>query len=72
MTTNYERIKAMSVDEMVNLINCCFCTSSSDFVSCKTCFIEKLCEEMNQDCMTTETDRKLIKQWLESEAENDR
>lgn len=70
--TNYERIKAMSVEEMAELINCCFCNSSSDFVSCKTCFIEKLCEEMNQDYMKTETNRRLIKQWLESEVENDR
>ena len=70
--TNYERIKAMSVEEMTRFINCCFCTSSNDFISCKTCFIEKLCEEMNQDCMQIECDEKIIKQWLKSEAENDR
>lgn len=70
--TNYERIKAMSVEEMVDFINCCFCTTSSDYASCKTCFIEKLCEEMNQDCMQTRSDKKMIKQWLESEVKNDR
>ena len=68
---NYERIKAMSVDEMAGFINCCFCTTSSDYISCKTCFIEKLCEEMNQ-CMQTRSEKNMIKQWLESEAENDR
>ena len=70
--TNYERIKAMSVEEMADFINCCFCTASSDYASCKTCFIEKLCEEMNQDCMQTRIEKKMIKQWLESETENDR
>ena len=68
--TNHERIKAMSVDEMANLINCCFCTDSSDFIPCKTCFIRKLCDEMNKNYTKTEINIEKIKQWLESEVEN--
>lgn len=70
MITNYERIKAMSVDEMAELINCCFCTSSSDYIPCKTCFIKDLCEKLNSDYMTMSTDKAQIKQWLESETDN--
>lgn len=72
MATNYERIKAMSAREMTELINCCFCIALHKFRPCKVSFIKKLCEEINQDGLTTEIRKEKIKQWLESEAENDR
>ena len=70
MTTNYERIKAMSVREITELINCCFCIALHQFRTCKVSFIKKLCEEINQDSPTTEIRKEKIEQWLESEAEN--
>ncbi len=72
MTTNYERIKAMTLEEMIYFIKCCFCTDTTDkFLLCKSCFIEKLCEVMNQDYMKTEINDEIIKQWLEQEREEE-
>lgn len=58
--TNYERIKAMSIEEMVNFINrlrTSYCKYIERRFNCKGCFIEKLC-----DLPLSKT-----RQWLESE-----
>lgn len=72
MATNYERIKAMSAREMTELINCCFCIALHQFRPCKISLIEKLCKEIRQCGTGTEIRKEKIKQWLESESENDR
>lgn len=61
MTTNYERIKAMSVDEMAEFL--------SDYASCETCPRLYSCLRLGT---TLDECKQVIKQWLESEAENDR
>lgn len=55
MTTNYERIKQMSVEEMMK------------WLGCKTCIYH------DQDCFGDgeEACYEGIKQWLESEAEDE-
>ena len=55
MTTNYEKIKAMSIDEMVKLL------SKPPCIHC--IYITKEDEDCNAKC------KKGIKQWLESEEE---
>jgi hypothetical protein len=61
MTTNYERIKAMSVDEMAEFF--------VDCTSCEMCPRLDLCADLGT---TVNEYKQVIKQWLESEAENDR
>lgn len=58
MTTNYERIKSMSVEEITKFLDV-FSVNSCDFCGnwTKGCHFE--CEQR-------------IKQWLESEAENEK
>lgn len=64
MTTNYERIKAMSVDEMAEFINKLktnFCEEAFVKGGCNGCEIKTLCD----------IPKSKTKQWLESEIEND-
>ena len=61
MLTNYERIKAMSVEEMAELF--------SDYTSCEMCPQLDWCIERG---VSLDECKQVIKQWLESEAENDR
>lgn len=63
MATNYERIKNMTVDDMVQFlwktrINDC---GISSYNECKTCFINGFCQNGYLE--------KNIKQWLLSEVE---
>lgn len=61
MTTNYERIKAMSLHEMAEWLriytNCVFCNQIFGSITCSNC---------KQDY------EKPYKNWLKKEAENDR
>ena len=57
MQTNYERIKAMSVDEMAEFLDV-FTINSCDF-----------CKHWTKGCHCQCVEK--FKQWLESEAEND-
>lgn len=58
MTTNYERIKAMSLDEMAEWLriytNCVFCNQIFGSVTCSNYY------------------ERPFKNWLKKEAENDR
>ena len=58
MTTNYERIKAMSVDEMAEWLrmytNCAFCNQKFGSVPCSNC-------KQNYE--------RPYKRWLQSESE---
>lgn len=60
MTTNYERIKAMGVEEMAEFF--------VDCTSCEMCPQLDLCADLGT---TVDECKQVIKQWLESEAEND-
>lgn len=64
MTNNYERIKAMSMDEMArflsNKMDCCVCLAY-ELHKCKATVSTEQAE-----CIEYQ------KQWLESEAENER
>lgn len=61
MTTNYERIKAMSIDEMTEWLRiytgCTFCNQYFGSVSCSNC---------------KQRYGVPYKKWLKKEAENDR
>lgn len=61
MTTNYERIKAMSVDEMAEWLrmytNCAFCNQNFGSVPCSNC-------KQNYE--------RPYKNWLKKEVVNDR
>ena len=57
--TNYEKIKAMSVEEMAEWLDCIP-------TGCKFCPAREICEiTIALDCTMT------FKQWLESEVEED-
>lgn len=59
---NYERIKAMSIEEMaecMDLLKCSDC-GISDFDECPSCIIYGLCQRIGKTG---------IKKWLESEVE---
>ena len=58
--TNYEKIKNMSIDEIANYIY------HSDLV-CEMC--QELCTSASCLCCREDDTPKLIKQWFESEAE---
>lgn len=55
--TNFERIKAMNIDEMAEFIKNCACENS--------CAFEVACWNGDKDCDCNNG----IKQWLESEEE---
>ena len=63
MTTNYEKIKNMSIDEMVSFIRnvandeyiCSYCNDEN----CEQCFLDRDYSRCNKG----------IRQWLESECE---
>ena len=61
MTTNYERIKAMSVDEMAEFF--------AHHNSCKKCVIKK-CKIHKSYIIPTNQCIWNLKQWLESEVQN--
>ena len=60
MATNYERIKNMNVEELAEFLTQC--------ASCELCPISEICPEDTtyKECPT------VFKQWLESEAENEK
>ena len=64
--TNYERIKAMSVEEMAEFI--------TNYIRCEHCPVTDICwgnGGYNEDGNWCSC-QKWFQQWLESEAENDR
>lgn len=60
MISNYERIKAMSVDEMAEFLG--------DSTNCETCPHLYSCLKLGA---TVDECKQVIKQWLGSEAENE-
>lgn len=60
MTTNYERIKSMSLEEMAELM--------SNITDCYLCPAMKICHDDTtyQECPAE------FKQWLETETENEK
>ncbi len=67
MTTNYERIKAMSIDEMTEMF---YCLLSCSDLTCQFCPLVVL----KVSSLCTFQTRMQLKAWLnnESEAANDR
>ena len=59
--TNYEKIKAMSIDEMAELL---YDTTFNDFV-CNSCKAPNYCNGGIDEC------KEGIKQWLEQESEEE-
>lgn len=57
--TNYEKIKQMSIDEMVEYL----LKITADL--CEACPLERLCSNELNSCNLT------VKYWLESEADNE-
>lgn len=58
MTTNYERIKNMTVEEMAELFSNC--------VLCNDCPASKICDI---ETVTIDECPKIFEQWLQSESE---
>lgn len=61
MTTNYERIKNMTVEEMAELIEI--------VISCGVCPVSEKCLNDYTECMSKDECINNIKQWLQSESE---
>ena len=59
--TNYDRIKQMTIDEMAIEISCAG--------ECNYCIAQNRCDRLPSDVVATIPCRELVKQWLESEAE---
>ena len=59
--TNYEKIKAMSVDEMAKFLN----NATLDLEHCSCCPAYDICWEISASCET------VFEKWLESEVQED-
>lgn len=57
MTTNYERIKNMTVEEMAELFD--------EYITCRNCPASDFCERHSVDYCST-----ILEQWLQSESED--
>lgn len=60
MTTNYERIKAMSLDEMAKFLRLLV-----------NCFEKEDCTDCQNRVLCSCANNRAVKQWLESGARND-